>query len=92
MHLRSEYLERVAATEPVGEWWERCAFLEETLGYIEFTCRRFYPPEQLAGMCLSIAHRAAEPADTMPADQPPDRAARLVARTRSLADRLQHRR
>lgn len=88
LHQRSEYLDDVAAAEPAGEWWEQCSFLEATLRYIEFTCRRFYPPERLAELCRSIARQALPLADSVPADQPPDRVDRLMQRARSLRSML----
>jgi hypothetical protein len=85
LHVRSEYLDEITSAEPMGEWWERCAFLEETLRYVEVTCRRFYPPERLAEVCRSIAEQAAPLAETMPPDQPPNRVTNLVAHASAFA-------
>lgn len=87
-HGRSEYLDQVVGAKPLGEWWERCSFLEGMLTYVEYTCRRFYPPGRLAEVCRSVAEQAAPLADTMPADQPPNRVRDLVARAESLAAML----
>lgn len=84
-HGRCDYLEEVVAAEALGEWWERCSFFEQTLGFVEYYCRRHLPSARLADICASIAERAAPLAATMPIDQPANRVRDLVAHANAVA-------
>ena len=88
-HGDHTHLQEILDAGPLGEWWERCAYLETTLGYIEFTCRMHYPVERLAEACRFIHRHAGQLGrDGVAEDQPPSRLPDLLARAERLADSL----
>lgn len=75
-HRMWDHLDAIVAAGPLGEWWERCAFWENVLRYIEGLAR-VGPDRALAPLCDRVADEARTLARSQPPDQPTGRSARL---------------
>lgn len=80
-HNDTRFLHEVLRAEPLGELWERVAYLELLLEYTQ-RCAAFYPPGDIRGALRTVVTRTA---DLDMDDAPAQQREQLRGRVRKLA-------
>lgn len=90
-HNDTRYLNEVVRAEPLGEFWQRCSYLETLLEYTE-RCAAFYPIDDIEGAIHTVLAKSEElDVEGTPDERLHGRVRKLIETARILAAKVDRR-